>query len=286
MKKAYVLYNPLSGTTRKAPDAAELQKIMEADWTVMDITKLDDYAAFVSTLQKEDCLVVAGGDGTLNRFVNNTEGLEIPCEILYYPAGTGNDFARDVAGDDATGCIRISQKLADLPVVEVKGKKYRFINGVGFGIDGFCCEVGDELRRGSDKKVNYTAIAIRGLLVDYLPTTATVTVDGVRQTYQKVWLAPTMFGKYYGGGMIPTPEQTRTDDTLSVMLFHGSGKLRTLMIFPSIFKGKHVKHQKHVKVLRGKEIMVEFDEPRPLQIDGETILNVRSYTARRFDSAK
>ena len=57
------------------------------------------------------------------------------------------------------------------------------------------------------------------------------------------------------------------------------------MIFPSIFKGAHVKHTKHVKVLTGKEISVEFDSPRAIQIDGETILGVTAYTAKAPVSA-
>ena len=88
-----------------------------------------------------------------------------------------------------------------------------------------------------------------------------------------------MHGKLYGGGMIPTPRQDRNSGKLSVMLFHGAGRLRTLCVFPSIFKGEHVKHSKMVAVHTGNEITVEFDQPTPLQIDGETILGVTKYTA-------
>ena len=63
------------------------------------------------------------------------------------------------------------------------------------------------------------------------------------------------------------------------MMFHGGGRLATLMAFPGIFKGEHVKNKKMVAVHTGHEITVEFDRPTPLQIDGETILNVTSYTA-------
>ena len=82
--------------------------------------------------------------------------------------------------------------------------------------------------------------------------------------------------------MIPAPEQKRDDPEkmLSLTLFHTSGRLKTLMIFPSIFKGEHVKNEKYVAVLKGREITVEFDSPRALQIDGETVLDVLSYTAK------
>ena len=81
---------------------------------------------------------------------------------------------------------------------------------------------------------------------------------------------------------MPTPNQNRLDEEkeLSVMIFHDTGKISTLMIFPSIFKGEHIKKEKHVTILKGKEITVEFSEPRPLQIDGETISGVKKYTAK------
>ena len=117
------------------------------------------------------------------------------------------------------------------------------------------------------------------MLFHYHTTNAVVTVDGVKHEYKKVWLAPTMNGRFYGGGMMPTPNQDRLseDGTVSTMVLYGSGKLKTLIVFPSIFKGEHIKHKEMVEVLTGHEINVEFDRPTALQIDGETILGVTSY---------
>ena len=159
--------------------------------------------------------------------------------------------------------------------------KKRFINGIGYGIDGYCCEVGDQLREAGKEKIDYAGIAIKGLLFHYKPTNAEIDIDGQKFSYQKVWLAPSMNGRYYGGGMIATPAQDRLgkDRLLSLLLFHGSGKIRTLAIFPSIFKGKHINHTKVVEVKTGHKITVTFDRPVALQIDGETVLNVTTYTA-------
>ena len=64
-------------------------------------------------------------------------------------------------------------------------------------------------------------------------------MDGKSYSYKKVWLASVMNGKFYGGGMMPTPNQDRLreDGKISVLVFHDVGKLRALMIFPSIFSG-------------------------------------------------
>lgn len=88
MAKTIVLYNPLSGNCTE-----EIIKQKLPDCECYDVTKIQDYAVFISDLMPEDSLILCGGDGTLNRFFNDTEGVEIPCEILYYPVGTGNDFA-------------------------------------------------------------------------------------------------------------------------------------------------------------------------------------------------
>ena len=275
----YVLYNPQAGNNTGYEKSKELDHIYKNETLeYIDITELKDYESFFNEKVKDnDKVVIAGGDGTLNRFINNTDSLSYPCTIYYYPVGSGNDFARDVEKEKP---FPVNEYIENLPIVEVKGKKYRFINGVGYGIDGYCCEVGDSLRGKSEKEINYTSIAIKGLLFHYKPTKATVTVDGVKHTYEKVWLAPTMHGRFYGGGMIPAPGQTREEkNRLSVMVMYGKGKIKTLMVFPSIFKGEHVKHKDMVDVLSGKTIKVEFDKPTALQIDGETILNVTSYTA-------
>lgn len=280
MAKAYILYNPHAGPGGNT-DLSALEAALDQEAEVLNITKITNYKAFLQGLEEEDCLVIAGGDGTLNRFANDTQGLQIRQDILYYPSGSGNDFAHDLGREKGCGPFSIREFLQNLPSVEVEGKTYRFLNGVGYGIDGYCCEVGDEMRKIPGKKVDYTMIAIKGLLFRYKPTRATVTVDGQKHTYEKVWIAPTMHGRFYGGGMMPTPGQDRkAGDKLSTMVFHSSGKLKTLMIFPSLFKGEHIKHHKHIDVFEGRQITVEFDRPTALQIDGETILGVTSYTAK------
>lgn len=275
----YILYNPISGHGM-SKEYAEKFKALDNEACLMNMTEISSYESFFESIKPDDKITVCGGDGTLNRFINEIKNISVSNRILYYPAGTGNDFCVDITEQKPQEPIDITQYLKNLPTVTVNGKDYKFINGVGYGIDGYCCEVGDELR-AKGKVANYTAIAIKGLLFKFKPRNATVVVDGVEKKYDKVWIAPTMFGKHYGGGMIPTPNQSREAEPhkLSLMMFHGSGKLKTLMIFPSIFKGEHVKHTECVEVIEGSKITVKFDRPTALQIDGETILGVTEYTA-------
>ena len=280
--KQFILYNPLAGNGA-AKEAAEcLAAASSAEAVLFPVTEITDYATFLAQITPEDTLTVCGGDGTLNHFVNDTAELDIPCEVFYLAAGSGNDFLRDLDKTPDGTPVCITKYVRNLPVTEVKGKTYRFLNNVGYGIDGYCCEVGDELKAKSVKAVNYTSIAIKGLLFHYKPKNAVITVDGKEYRFGKVWLAPTMKGRFYGGGMMATPAQDRLaeDGKLSVLVFHGSGRLHTLMVFPSIFKGEHIKHEKIVTVLSGYDVKVSYDAPAAVQIDGETILDVTEYTAK------
>ncbi len=276
MAKYSVIYNPLAGNGRGKEEAERLGDILKGDEvSYTDMTKISDYAEFVSGLEPDERLLVAGGDGTLNRFINDTDKLLFPCDVYYYAAGSGNDFWHDLGRKKGDGPVCVNKYIQNLPTAEVNGKQFKVLNGVGYGIDGYCCEVGDRMREESVKKINYTSIAIKGLLFYYHPANAVITVDGVRYTYEKVWLAPMMNGRYYGGGMMPTPNQNRLGDgNVSVMVMYNAGKLRTLKMFPSVFSGEHVEYKKHVVVHSGRSITVEYDRPTPLQIDGETIPNI------------
>jgi len=276
----YILFNPHSGLGKSKECATNINRECEGDSTVVDMTEVN-YRELFEKVNERDTVTVLGGDGTLNRFINETDGIKSPARIFYYPAGTGNDFYADICDVAPEHPVDITDYVKELPTVTLEGKDHKFINGVGYGIDGYCCEVGDSMH-AKGKTPNYTAIAIKGLLFHFKPRNATVTVDGVEKEYKKVWIAPTMFGRHYGGGMIPTPNQSRDAEPkkLSLMVFHGSSKLKTLMIFPSIFKGEHVKNTKYVEVIEGREITVRFDSPTPLQIDGETHLGITEYTAK------
>ncbi|MBR4237300.1 diacylglycerol kinase family protein [bacterium] len=267
----YYLYNKLSNNGIK-PDFKE-------DMTVIDCVGLD-YQKFFDDLCEDDEVVLVGGDGTVNYFINALDTSKIKNKVYYLARGTGNDFLNDL-GRDKDEEIPLNDLIQDLPTVYVNGLEKKFINGIGYGIDGYCCEAADKIKeKKPNAKINYTSIAIKGLLFYYKPTHAKITVDGEVFEYDNVWLAPSMKGKFYGGGMMIAPMQDRKNKTLSVVIYKCKSKIKTLMVFPSIFKGEHVKKEDMVKIHTGTDILVEYTKPCALQIDGDTVLNVSSYRVK------
>ncbi len=267
----YILYNPKSnnGIMPEYLKGVEYQEVIGLD-----------YPAFFAGLAPEDEVTFAGGDGTVNYLVNAIDTDVITNKIYLRASGTGNDFLNDINVHDDSEVL-LNDYIKNLPTVYVNGSERKFINGIGYGIDGYCCEVADKMREsGFTGPINYAGIAIKGLLFHFKQRNATITVDGNEYKFKKVWLAPSMKGRFYGGGMMIAPAQNRADDTLSVVVYHSWSKLKALIVFPNIFKGTHVSHKDMVSILNGREITVKFDTPCALQIDGETVLNVSEYTVK------
>lgn len=276
----YLLFNPLArnnqGTILKEQAKESLKDtfdvLEEKDVTKMDVDK------FIADLKEEDILILVGGDGTLNKFANYVYELKLNNKMYLYRAGTGNDFLKDVCKNENETLFLLNPYLKRLPKVTINNKTTRYINGIGYGLDGQVCVDADKLKAKGKKKINYTTIAIKLLFKLKCPD-ATVIVDGVEKHFKNVWIASAMNGRFYGGGMMLTPNQNRLDDELTCCVVHSASRLKTLILFPKIFKGEHIKYKKIVDMQKGKRIEVRFSSPASLQIDGEAVENVTSYVA-------
>ena len=282
----HILYNPLADNRSGEANAKKISSIISGDeLDFIDVTALD-INDFLKKTPQQERIIISGGDGTIHYLINSLGGIVPERSIYYYPAGSGNDFKTDIRETNNEDIILLNPYIKDLPTVRVKEKELLFLNGIGYGIDGYCCEEGDRQRSLSDRPINYTAIAIKGLLFKFSPRNAEITVDGTKHTYDHVWLAAAMNGRFYGGGMMVAPGQDRLNQNrlVTLVVMHCPSKLKTLMAFPSIFKGEHVRHTKIVEVLTGHEITVSFDLPTPLQVDGETFSGVTTYSVRSADA--
>lgn len=280
MESYTILYNPLAGNGTGYKRAKHLKRLLKGSrLRFQDITKIVDYRDFFATLPASERIVICGGDGTLNRFVNYSRGAQLPNDIYCCPGGSGNDFMHDLGLPETDTLVCINPYLRHIPTVTIKGRSYWFLNGVGIGLDGYCCEEGERARGRSRRPINYTRIALEGLFFRYKPKNAVITVDGREHSFCNVWLTPTMNGRYFGGGMMPTPEQDRLnpEHTVSVMVVHNAGKLKVASVFPKIFTGAHTAFTRYITILTGHDITVRYDAPAPVQIDGEVIPGVTEY---------
>ena len=282
--KYIILFNPQAGNKSAKQEVYKLDDILaNNDLNYVEMTPDFDYKSFMNKVAADERVVLCGGDGTINRFINEVDESDLKKPVFYFPLGSGNDFNRDIHGKPDKILINLNNYLNNLPIVTINGKSQKFINGIGYGIDVWCCEMGDKLRaKDSTKPINYTAIAIKGALFQYKKTNATVVVDGKEYHYKDVFLASTMKGRFYGGGMMAAPAQDRNDPEhkVSVLVFRGKIRLQVLLVFSKIFTGEHLQNKKMCILHTGKDVKVSFDKPRAVQVDGETVLGVTEYSVK------
>jgi len=286
----YILNNESSGGNRQNEDfSSSVKKIISDKFGKCKFVSLIDldYDFFYSHLLPSDNVILVGGDGTINRFINSVNIDSLPCKFFLYPAGNGNDFYRDIVGrgidKGEVELIPMNEYFTNLPKVIVNGKTYRFINGVGFGIDGRTCAIAEDQKAAGKVKINYAMITFQQIVRKIKKPDATILIDGKEAFFDRVYLASVMKGKYYGGGVKIAPNQDRRYETMTLIVASHKRRIAALLDFPKIFSGKHIKKNNKglCKAFTVKSVTVTFTKPSDLEIDGEVIRNVTSYSIER-----
>lgn len=283
MSTYHILYNRLSRSNTGELEAHMLDEIMAGEsleyWNVADI---ENYHKFFAQIPADDKIIVAGGDGTLNTFINNTDYCHVPQDIYFFPAGSGNDFARDIGKKKHCEPFEVRKYISNLPAVKIADKERRFFNSVSIGLDAQVCLEADRLKKAGKKSVNYALLAVKCIFTKYKFCDAVVTFgDGTRKEFKDVLLAITTKGRYFGGGVKISPNQDRNhpDEEMIFIIAHNLPAFKALIVFASIVIGKHFKFTKNVTAISGKDFTVEFSQPTPIQIDGETVVGETKYHA-------
>ena len=283
MATYHILYNRLSKSGTGELEAHMLDEIMSGEdlkyWNVADIS---DYHEFFKSIPHDDKIIVAGGDGTLNRFINDTDYCHVPQEVYFFPSGSGNDFARDIGKKKHCEPFEVRRYISNLPAAVINGREQRFFNSISLGLDATVCLEANNLKAKGKKSVNYAMLAVKCIFTKYKFCDAVVTLeDGTRREFKDVLLAITTKGRYFGGGVKISPNQDRNrpDEMLTFIIAHNLPAWKALIVFASIVIGKHFSFKNNVTVIEGKEFTVEFSKPTPIQIDGETFEGLNCYHA-------
>ena len=147
----YLLFNPLANNSKGEQDARQWAADNAVKCEYTSLLDISDMKEFFDGLKEDDEVILTGGDGTMNRFANDVYGYEFRNPVYYVKCGSGNDFYRDNEKYAVDGRIDLRPFLKNLPLVTVRGIQRRFVNGIGYGIDGETCRIGDIQRATSDK---------------------------------------------------------------------------------------------------------------------------------------
>lgn len=215
-----------------------------------------------------EAVVSCGGDGTLNEVINGIVGSNILLGV--FPLGTGSDFGRTIGITDYESFISSMKRgrriSIDLGKVEFPNGKIRyFINSleVGFGAD---------VMNFVDKHIRIGRLTfLTGVVASLLRLRmfdAELEVDKNFGNYRTIEIIIAN-GKYFGGGMLASPNSKIDDSILDLHILKPIGRLGTLIRLRELIKGSYIEKGFSIE-LAGKEIEIKSQNVLA-EMDGEVI---------------
>jgi YegS/Rv2252/BmrU family lipid kinase len=191
------------------------------------------------------------------------------CHNAVIPAGTGNDFSRTLFSTSNTQDILIQTIDGKEHLIDIAKINNRyFINISSVGLDAEVANTTNRLKNTGMFRGSFAYLAgLFATLLKYNSHVLKVTIDG--QTFEKESLLLAIAnGKFYGGGIQPTPEANISDGLLDICFVTKMSIFKILKLLPLYIKGKH-SGLKYVSFYRGKKIEVSNSREMALNIDGE-----------------
>ena len=271
-----ILYNPLSKNTKSNIQTHKLirhYKKNNLPFRLKSIVKIKDVKQYLDGKDHLDKIILLGGDGTINRFVNDIVAYDIKQTIYLKSNGSGNDYLRSLKSND------------HLPQTVMKasfdnGEKTYFMNGIGMGVDGLVATYVDNLSKKG--KFRYLVSTLKAIMA-YVPEPTVIKANGKTYTFDKTYIVAANNGKYFGGGMKITPKADISSDELDVVIVHTIKKWLILPIFFTIYLGLHPIFKRWVTCFKTDKLEVEFKTPQLGQADGEGFRDSSSMTVMPSD---
>lgn len=229
---------------------------------------------------KTDRIVVVGGDGTLNEAITGLkeENLEVP--ISYFPAGTGNDFARSFELEHDEN--KFIEKLFDSQVENIELIKATInndtiyaLNGLGIGFDALVSNlvnISKNNRKLKLGRLSYLSKILSAYKKRALFSIDVVIDDMIKLKFDNVLFSTFMKNKYLGGGIKINPHARKNNNEISLIIAQNVNIDDVVKILPHIlFTEKHFEKTEKLQKFIGKTFYISINTKNLLQFDGEII---------------
>ena len=216
-----------------------------------------------------DCVVIGGGDGTLNAAALALAETRLPLGIL--PLGTANDLARtlDIPVDlPAAAAVIADGRVRRVDLGIVNG--YPFFNVASIGLSVRLTRELTAERKRRWGRFAYAIAAIRALSQAQRPFSATIARDGSLPVHVKTLQIAVGNGRYYGGGMSVWEDARIDDQCLDLYSLEVKGVWRLVLMALALRKGKQ-RRWPGVRGSCGGALEVHTCRPRRVNADGEIV---------------
>ncbi|MFW6268548.1 MAG: diacylglycerol/lipid kinase family protein [Bacillota bacterium] len=279
MKKLILIYNPAAGTGN-FPDYLDdfMQQFNHKYHIIIHRTRINPDGALDSLLQevKENQsqfsrLVVAGGDGTLNRVVNCMMEKEIDVPLAIIPAGTVNDFATYLnMPQNFVECFTAIDEgyLQEVDVGKVEGRYF-----INVCVGGMFSEIAHKTDTAFKKQLGKMAYYLHGIkeFASFESLGVRVTTD--REVIEEEIYLFLVLNSQRGGGFDHISPGGKLDDGLFELVLVKADKIYKIVnLLIEVLQKRHFDNE-NVICTRGNYFKIEITDARSgvkfTDIDGQ-----------------
>lgn len=279
--KYYLLINPTSGGNRGFKvektlcDFLDKNKIEYVKYISQRPKQEKELAREISkVINKEDILIIIGGDGTLSNALNQ---LPFDLPFAYIPAGSGNDFANSlsISKNPIKSFKQIQKKhMEDFYIIKYSSPSLSgyAINNIGIGLDAAIVHsTNSSSLKGTFAKMNLGGLAYLSNALKVLLKKRPFDVKINNKEFKNAFLLTVTSHPYFGGGFKIAPNESSLQNSLTLVELPRISLVKISKIIPQLLKGKHLDN-KNVYHTTNSSFQIETYSPQPIQIDGEMFL--------------
>lgn len=227
-------------------------------------------------------MVVVGGDGTLNHFIQLMEDQEIQQPLGYLPAGAGNDFMRSMdlpshipAAIDHIFSVHEARVLDVIQAQDLNNHHQHYgVNSVGFGLDGLANYYFNQtfnLAKARMGRMAYLPLAALAYTRQDSFSLSFSLDGGQTHHFDQVKLCVVVNNPYFGGGVNIYPPAKNNDQVLHLLVADQVSHFDLVNILPQVLiKKKALDHPK-IHIYDFQQGQLKIGEGPVGQKDGEVI---------------
>jgi diacylglycerol kinase (ATP) len=213
-----------------------------------------------------DLLLLWGGDGTVQRCIDEIAGSDANVTIAILPAGTANLLAGNLGVPHALEAavdIALFGARRRLDVGVVNGERFAVMAGAGF--DAIMMKAADAGLKDRFGRLAYVWSGARATQAK--PVKMSVKVDGT--AWFKGRASCLLLGNMgtLTGGLTAFPDARPDDGQLEIGVVTAEGPVEWARVLSRLAAG-HADRSKLVHTTRGRKVDVKLDEATPYELDG------------------
>ncbi len=224
-----------------------------------------------------ECLIIAGGDGTLNEAANGILASGAGVRIMLLPLGTGGDFARTLGLSETAGverspagqCRSVDAFRARFRGPDGRTAERRFVNAASIGLGAVAARRARRFPRLIPGAARYLLATLPALALGR-SFRVTLRVGNAASADFDIITAAVANGQFQGAGIRVAPEAALDDGLADVTVVESVSLAEVLRRLPILYNGRLYSHPS-VRHWRTAQVSIEAKAETPLELDGEPV---------------